>query len=195
MTEKKKKKTQPRNQRRKSPECDDFRQVNMPQQLQGLPDRVIKRDPGAWVHSPPEHQILQHAFFSASFQDQPCCPAPGSLPDTGDWCSSRANVSICFSSLHKFFQGGHFSQPRNPHYAPTDYFPAPRGPSLRVLTICVSWSHSLPVQNLLERLLNPWPTPTLCFNSVFYHFIILILFHKWKGQNVSTVVNPRISFE
>lgn len=82
---------------------------------------------------------------------------------------------ICFSSLHNFFQGGHFRLPRNPHYAPTDYFPAPRGPSLRVLFGSL-WSHSLPVQNLLERLLNPWPTPTLCFNSVFYHFIILIFF-------------------
>ena len=70
--------------------------MNLPQQLQGLPDRIIKSDPGAWVHSPPEHQILQHASSSASFQDQPCCPAPGSLPDTGDWCSSRASVSHLF---------------------------------------------------------------------------------------------------
>lgn len=121
-------------------------------------------------------KFLQHACSSASLQDQPCCPAPGSLPDTVDTPNSRTNVSHRFSSLYKIFQGGHFCQPRNPHYAPTDYFPAPRRPSLRALTICVSWSHSLPVQKLLERLLNPWPTPTLCFNSVFYHFIILILF-------------------
>ena len=84
MTKKKRKKpTQPRHQWRKSPGCDDFGQVNLPQQPQGLPDRVIKSNPGAWVHSPPEHQILQHASSSASFQDQPCCSAPGSLPDTG----------------------------------------------------------------------------------------------------------------
>ena len=80
-------------------------------------------------------KFLQHACSSASLQDQPCCPAPGSLPDTVDTPNSRTNVSHRFSSLYKIFQGGHFCQPRNPHYAPTVYLPAPRRPILGVLFV------------------------------------------------------------
>ena len=139
-----------------------------------------------WIHSPPGIKSLHYAWSSASVQDQCCCPAPDSLPEPGKWLSSGTDLSHLFFLPTGNLHVRHFSRPETHILHLEIIFRFQQDPSLetslftkRVQGPCmgVSWSHSFPIQNVLWRLPNPWPTATLCTNAVSYpEFSILILF-------------------